>query len=357
MLGNWFSQPENARRVGQHLLQVMSGFLELTDDARIQRLLRRAVHKAIDKVDLTQTSAMMLEGLTRDNRHQKLLDSLINQLIALLQRDSSRAFIARGIVHWLETEHPLKAKLLPTEWLGEHSAEMVTDAVNTLLDEVTHDRTHQIRQTFDRAVQKLIDNLKSDPDMAQKADNIKAWLKNDETFNHYLGEVWGDLRGWVKNDISSDDSRIKQRIAEAGQWFGETLLRDDALRESLNEHLEQAAHRVAPEFAAFLTCHISDTVKSWQTPAICRGRSSSISVKICSSSASTVPWWGEPSACCCGCSRRSPRCCICILVSNDTIRTIALINIPQGGRDDAQDFPLAEPTRRRAVLPGGVNSV
>ncbi len=29
MLGNWFSQPENARRVGQHLLQVMSGFLEL----------------------------------------------------------------------------------------------------------------------------------------------------------------------------------------------------------------------------------------------------------------------------------------------------------------------------------------
>ena len=63
--------------------------------------------------------------------------------------------------------------------------------------------------------------------------------------------------------VDSDDSRIKQRIAEAGQCFGETLLRDDALRESLNEHLEQAAHRVAPEFAAFLTRHISDTVKSW----------------------------------------------------------------------------------------------
>ena len=265
MLGNWFSQPENARRVGQHLLQVMSGFLELTDDARIQRLLRRAVHKAIDKVDLTQTSAMMLEGLTRDNRHQKLLDSLISQLIALLQRDSSRAFIARGIVHWLETEHPLKARLLPTEWLGEHSAEMVTDAVNTLLDEVSQDRAHQIRQAFDRAALKLIDNLKSDPLMAEKADNIKAYLKNDETFNRYLGEVWADLRGWVKNDVNSEDSRIKQRIAEAGQWFGETLLHDEALRESLNEPLEQAAHRVAPEFAAFLTRHISDTVKSWDS--------------------------------------------------------------------------------------------
>lgn len=62
LIGNWFSQPDNASRVGQHLLQIMSGFLELTDDARIQRLLKRAVHKAIDKVDLSGTSALMLEA-------------------------------------------------------------------------------------------------------------------------------------------------------------------------------------------------------------------------------------------------------------------------------------------------------
>ncbi len=48
----------------------MGGFLELTDDGRIQRLLKRAVHKAIDKVDLTETSAVMLESMTKNNRHQ-----------------------------------------------------------------------------------------------------------------------------------------------------------------------------------------------------------------------------------------------------------------------------------------------
>lgn len=73
----------------------------------------------------------------------------------------------------------------------------------------------------------------------------------------------GDLREWLKADINSEDSRVKERIARAGQWFGETLIADDALRASLNGHTEQAAHRVAPEFSAFLTRHISDTVKSW----------------------------------------------------------------------------------------------
>lgn len=263
LIGNWFSQPENAQRIGQHLLQIMSGFLELTDDARIQRLIKRAVHKAIDKVDLSGTSALMLESMTKNNRHQVLLDTLIAQLIALLQRDSSRAFIARQVVHWLETEHPLKAKILPTEWLGEHSAELVSDAVNALLDDISHDRAHQIRHAFDRATFKLIDKLKHDPEMAARAESMKSYLKEDEAFNRYLGELWADLRQWVKTDINADDSRVKQRIASAGQWFGETLVADSALRASLNGHLEQAAHKVAPEFATFLTRHISDTVKSW----------------------------------------------------------------------------------------------
>ena len=263
LIGNWFSQPENAQRIGQHLLQIMSGFLELTDDARIQRLIKRAVHKAIDKVDLSGTSALMLESMTKNNRHQVLLDTLIAQLIALLQRDSSRTFIARQIVHWLETEHPLKAKILPTEWLGEHSAELVSDAVNSLLDDISHDQAHQIRHAFDRATFKLIDKLKNDPEMAVRAESMKSYLKEDEAFNRYLGELWADLRQWVKTDINADDSRVKQRIASAGQWFGETLVADSALRASLNGHLEQAAHKVAPEFASFLTRHISDTVKSW----------------------------------------------------------------------------------------------
>ncbi|SQC18863.1 inner membrane protein [Klebsiella pneumoniae] len=120
-----------------------------------------------------------------------------------------------------------------------------------------------------------------------------------------LAKYGANLRGWVKNDISSDDSRIKQRIAEAGQWFGETLLRDDALRESLNEHLEQAAHRVAPEFAAFLTRHISDTVKSWDARDMSRQIELNIGkdLQFIRINGTLV---GEPSACCCGCSRRSP---------------------------------------------------
>jgi len=263
MLAQWLNAPGNADRVGRHLLQVMRGFLDLTDDERIQRFMRRAVHRALDKVDLTQSSAMVLDSLTKNNRHQELLDAAVEQLLRLLHKPGTREFIALQIVRWLKREHPIKAKMLPTEWLGEHSAELVANAVNSILDEVALDQGHEFRLGFNRAVQRLIDKLKTDPAMAERAEDIKRWLKEDESLNRYIGELWQDLRSWLKADLSSEDSRVQARVRLAALWLGETLAADDALRSSMNQHLEDAARSVAPEFAAFLTRHISDTVKSW----------------------------------------------------------------------------------------------
>jgi uncharacterized membrane-anchored protein YjiN (DUF445 family) len=262
-LAQWLNTPGNTDRIGRHLLQVMRGFLDLTDDQRIQRFLRRAVHRALDKVDLTQSSALLLDSLTKNNRHQELLDAAVQQLLRLLHKPGTREFIAAQIVRWLKREHPIKAKMLPTEWLGEHSADLVANAVDSILDQVALDQGHELRLGFDRAVQRLIERLKSDPEMAERAENIKSWLKEDETFNRYIGELWQDLRGWLKDDLNSEDSRVQERVRLAALWLGETLAADEALRASMNQHLEDAARSVAPEFAAFLTRHISDTVKSW----------------------------------------------------------------------------------------------
>ncbi|GME37996.1 MULTISPECIES: DUF445 domain-containing protein [unclassified Pantoea] len=263
LLSQWLNAPGNADRVGRHLLQVMRGFLDLTDDARIQTFMRRAVHRAIDKVDLSQTSAMVLESLTKNNRHQALLDAAIEQLLKLLHKPSTREFIAMQLVRWLKREHPIKAKMLPTEWLGEHSAELVANAVDSLLDDVALDQGHELRLGFNRAVDKLIAKLQTDPEMAERAEEIKGWLKEDASFNRYIGELWNDMRNWLKADLSSDDSRVQEKVRSAALWLGETLAADPALRDSMNQHLEQAARSVAPEFASFLTRHISDTVKSW----------------------------------------------------------------------------------------------
>ncbi|MFP1909569.1 DUF445 domain-containing protein [Lonsdalea quercina] len=263
IVGRWLQTPENAERLGSYLLQFMRGILDMADDQRIQRFIRRAVHKAIDKVDLTQSVAVLLDSLTKNNRHQQLLDTVIEQLLRMVNKPSTREFIAVQIVRWLKREHPVTEKILPSEWLGERSAQVVANAVNMLLDEVVRDEGHELRQHFNHTVARLIERLRTDPEMARRAEAIKLYLKNDEALNHYLSDLWADLRAWLKADLNQSDSAVQARISAIGQWLGQTLMQDEGLRTSLNQHLEEAVRTLAPEFADFLTRHISDTVKSW----------------------------------------------------------------------------------------------
>ncbi len=52
-------------------------------------------------------------------------------------------------------------------------------------------------------------------------------------------------------------------MASGGRWLGEQLTQDAELRQALRAQLEEAATRLAPEFAEFLTRHVRNTVREW----------------------------------------------------------------------------------------------
>lgn len=263
MLTNWLNAPDNAQRFAKYAVKMIRGFLDVTDDQRIAQLMRRALYRVIDKIDLSASIATLLESLTKNGRHQELLDQAMDQLEILLAKDSTRQFISAQIVGWMKREHPLTAKLLPTGWLGRNGADLVSNAVNSVLDDMGNDKTHAFRKGFDRSVQNFIWKLQNDPATAQKAEDIKQYLKDDEKLNAYVLQLWGDMRNWLKDDLESEDSRVFAKVTESGQWLGNALAQDEKLRLSLNQQMETIAEKVAPEFAEFLTRHISDTVKGW----------------------------------------------------------------------------------------------
>lgn len=265
MVSDWLNAPNNAERFARYSSRMVRGLLDVTDDQRIAQLMRRALYRVIDKMDLSASVAGILESLTRGGRHQQLLDQAMDQIEQLLAKDGTRQFISEQIIAWMKREHPRTARLLPTDWLGRNGADMVSNAVNSVLDDMGNDKSHAFRQDFDHAVQRFIEKLQNDPETAAKAEDIKQYLKDDETLNRYILQLWGDLRNWLKEDLEREDSRVYARITRSGQWLGNALAQDEKLRASLNEHMETIAEKMAPDFAQFLTRHISDTVKSWDS--------------------------------------------------------------------------------------------
>jgi len=264
-VAGWLTHPENTRQLGRYLVKTAGWALDFIEDAAVQNFIRRAVHGMIQGVDLSKTAGTILDSVTRDGRHQELLDEGIFQLARLLDNEETQAFIAQGIVDWLREEYAFMEKMLPSELIGRKGADLTVKLAAGILKRVSEDPQHALRQRFDSYTADFIARLQSDPAFLEKGEDIRRYLIGDETLNGYLGSLWADLKAWIKADLDKEDSVLRRRLEATGAWVGRTLAEDPALRASLNENLELAARGAAPEFAGFLTSHIADTVKNWDS--------------------------------------------------------------------------------------------
>ena len=265
MVANWLRQEDNARQLGDYLVKLGAGALDFIDDEPVQRFISNAVHKLVGSIDLSQSAGAIVDAMTQNGRHQQLLDEGIAQLAKLLHSEETQAFIAQGIVDWLKEEYAMFEKMLPTETIGRKGADVAVRMAASILARVNEDPEHPLRQNFDQFTADFIVRLKADPAFHAKGEEIKQYLLQDPALNGYLKTLWDDLKGWLKSDLQKTDSALHQRVVAAGLWIGRTLAEDPRLRASLNTHLEAAVRSAAPEFAQFLTRHIADTVKRWDS--------------------------------------------------------------------------------------------
>jgi uncharacterized membrane-anchored protein YjiN (DUF445 family) len=264
-VADWLVRPANTEQLGGYLVQTAGWALDFIEDAPVQNFVRRAVHTMIQGVDLSRTAGTILESVTRDNRHHVLLDEGLSQMAKLLANEETQALIAQGIVDWLREEYAFMEMMLPSELIGRKGADITVKLAAGILKRVSDDPDHPLRQRFDEFTRDFIERLKQDPAFLEKGEDVKRYLIGDETLNGYIGSLWGDLKGWLKADLQREDSTLRRRLVATGAWVGRMLAEDPALRASLNENLELAARGAAPEFAGFLTRHIADTVKNWDS--------------------------------------------------------------------------------------------
>ena len=262
-LSQWLTEPANTQLLGMQLARLLGGVLEMVQDKQVERLLARTLRSVLAKVDLNQSMATILSALTHDGRHQAVLDDVLARISSTLQREQTRVFIADTIVQWLKREHPLKEKMLPTDWLGGKGADVIAEALESVLADIAHNPQHQLREAFDRSVAQLIERLKTDPAYAAKGEQVRQYILHDPKLAQYLHDLWSRGRRKLQADLVNEHSWVARKLASMGQWLGHSLAQDPALRESMNARLERWAEALGPEVSQFIAKHIQDTVQRW----------------------------------------------------------------------------------------------
>ncbi|MHA7601003.1 DUF445 domain-containing protein [Alicycliphilus sp. T452] len=270
MLAQWLTAPANAGLLGRQVSRLALMALDTVEDEKIQAFLAQAARALLGRLDLSRSMASALAALTHQGRHQELLDALLERLGGMVRTEEARAFVADTLVQWIRREHPLKQKVLPTDWLSGKGAAAITHAVDTLLKAVADDPRHELREALDGALARLAERLQNDPDWARRGEELRTWLQNDEALGRYVRDLWAGLRRSLREDLAREDSELSRRVAEMGQWLGMSLAGDAALRVRLNVRLELWAATFAPDVAQSVAEHIRTTVQRWDAQEMAR---------------------------------------------------------------------------------------
>lgn len=201
--------------------------------------------------------------LTSEQRHQEVLDQILLKVADLAQRPESEAYIAGKLHGWLKLEYRRLEKVLPSEWISEKGAHIASKALVSLLSDIAHDKDHPVRESVDSYLHSFIARMENDPVMDAKLGELREKFLENEKLQHYLLTVWQDVKTWLLNDVTSENGKLKEKLAHALEETGRTIGSDATLAQAVNGHISGAARYVAPAMADFLTDHIRKTILAW----------------------------------------------------------------------------------------------
>ncbi len=268
LLTSYLMSSKNAEGLANGLTRVISDSLDFIDDDRVQKVLQAALCNRVENFDLSSSAGVILDTLRNSNRHQVVLDAMLNRFAMWLATPEAQATLANSIDTMITKDYPLLSHFIPNrDQFSKGAGEKIVRRINEYIQDVNTDSTHNLRQTFDNTVTDFITRLKSDPKLRATIETIKLEAVHNTFLSGYVKDLGNDLKNWLSTDLKQPDSKIREKIAEAVSGFGSTLSKNRELKESLNEHLEMLVITYGDVLRTAVATHISETVQKWETDA------------------------------------------------------------------------------------------
>ncbi|WP_261171028.1 DUF445 domain-containing protein, partial [Bordetella pertussis] len=263
----WLADPRQTRSLGQGARQVALQALDLLDEQAVSRAIQGFAVAQLRRWDAARTAGEVLALLTRDGRHQELLDAALHRLGDYLGEEDIRQRASALLVKFARKEWPRIIAAVDVigsvEGIADNLADRMARALVDELRDVLSRPDHPVRRNYEAWVADYIARLRDDPELAGQVEALKQRLIDDPRVQEYALGLWRDIHAVLRRDLEAEDSALARHLEDALQALGQRLSRDPELRRAVNEHVLDSARKLTDSLRSGVTEHISRTVKNW----------------------------------------------------------------------------------------------
>jgi uncharacterized membrane-anchored protein YjiN (DUF445 family) len=250
--GTWLAESANSDRAAAGICAMVPRVLTMFQDEDVTRFLTRILLGELEKINLSRVAGEALELVTSGDQYQAVFDDALKAIERLIAANQALILEKFG-----------EASKYTPEFLDRYIVDRFVKGLVRLLQEVIADPEHPLRLQFADATRKLIEDLKTSPEMHARGAAIKLQIIEHLRTKPYYAALWNDLKNRILADVASERSRLRETASSLLNALGSGLVRDEAMQGKLNQWLQGALETLMLAHRHQISLLITDVVKSW----------------------------------------------------------------------------------------------
>lgn len=249
----WLADPDHANDLAARMAEGLVAAADLLRDEDVHGVLDALVRQRVDNIALAPLAGRTLAQLTRDGRHEALVDAGLTWLSRYLSE------------HGTELHHRLGVQSpwwLP-EIVEDRLVERLLVRTRQVLDDMARHRDHPLRQQLDTGLQKLGEELQTSEELRRRGEELKKELLGQPQIRSFATAVWRDTKEQLRSQSAQPGSELRSRLAGMIVQTGVRLRDDPALAASAQRGLDALVRTVLGRFDKELAALVSGTIARW----------------------------------------------------------------------------------------------
>ena len=254
---SWLGDPGNARKLGAYAGRFLPGILAAVPRHRFGEFVAVLSLRGIKSIPAALLASRVLEILWAHGQTQALLDSAIEHVRDWLV--SRKGFIKKKVAQ--------KSSRWVPKWFDAMLADRIMTGLLATIEE-TRDPRHPWRVELRRAVEKLIEDLATDPDMKRRGEILKAEMLKNPTFIAQMEFLWMRIEDGLYSDLPGQTETIATAVEAALLGLAKWLDEEPDILARANRYVRLMVLRTLLPRRVEIGDYISRTVENWDSSTL-----------------------------------------------------------------------------------------
>jgi uncharacterized membrane-anchored protein YjiN (DUF445 family) len=253
----WLLDPANANRVARRVTTALPQIVRALPRDDINAFLARAARSGIEAIPVAPLASKVLSVLWAQGETQALVERAITIAARVLTDNRDRIKV---------TVTQKSSRFIP-KWVDAIVADKIVSGLTQLLDEM-RDPAHPWRAELGVAVDKLIDDLATEPEMYARGEAFKAEILHNPVVLQQVNKLWTEIGARFDAHSDSYINQISDGVEQALAALGQRMASDERIHAAINGSVRIAALRIIAPRRAEIGAFITQVVERWDTETL-----------------------------------------------------------------------------------------